>query len=161
MSFSVLASKRSYKSIKRFLLIGFAVLQLQALSAEATQNATNSLSLSVTDKRNVIYHRVGEDLLLRVVKEEMGWNVQVTRRPFTRNSSWNLLYHSLRWHGPYPSQIYAWHVVDHYFQNERALDVRGYPYEVHIVLINPVIEGTGAQAKFKSGTIKISWKHKT
>jgi hypothetical protein len=94
------------------------------------------------------------------VKDEMGWNVQVTRKPIRQKSSWNLLFHSLQWHGPYPSEVYAWHVSEHYFANERTLDIRGYPYRVRIALVNPIVEGERSQARFKSGKVRISWRRK-
>ena len=95
-----------------------------------------------------------------ISQHNFGWDVQVIQKPFDGKSSSNLLYHSLEWHGPYPSQVDAWHVTEKYFQNERELDVRGYPYRLKIVLVNPVVEGTGSDTRFVSGRVKVSWRRK-
>ena len=60
--------------------------------------------------------------------------------------------------GPHPSQVYAWHVGARLFRNERELEVRGYPYVVSIVLVDPVVEGEGLDRRFISGKIKVSWR---
>ena len=127
---------------------------------EAKQKPAGYFSFDVNDSRSVISHEMSKDLSLRVIKEDSGWIVQVARQPVSRNSSWNLLYHSLKWHGSYPSEVYPWHVAEKYFPNERKLEVRGYPYEVKIVLIDPMIEGQGSEAKFVSGRIEVFWRRK-
>jgi hypothetical protein len=117
----------------------------------------------VRDKREVITRSIDKELLLRIeradrlAQEPVGWDIQVVRKPFAVDSS-NLLYHSVEWHGPYPSQVEAWHVARKYFPNERELEVRGYPYQVKIILINPIVAGDGSS--FVSGEIKIIWKRK-
>ena len=147
--------------MKKALLAILAVLLLNGLNLEATQKHGGSLTFDVADKREVITRSIDKQLLLRVEREDrlahepVGWDIQVVRKPFDVNSS-NLLYHSREWHGPYPSQVDAWHVAKKYFPNERELDVRGYPYEVKIILVNPVITGDGSS--FVSGKIKIIWK---
>jgi hypothetical protein len=139
------------------LVMGLAIL-LQGSGVEGQTNPARSFSFDVADSRGTIYHDIGNDLVLRAVKQDVGWSVQVTRKPAGRKSSWNLLFRSSRWHGPHPSDIYAWHVKERYFSNERVLAVRGYPYEVRVALINPLVEGEGPQARFKSGTVRISWR---
>jgi hypothetical protein len=146
--------------MRKILLTTIAFIFLLSFNVEAKQKSVNSFSFNVTDNRSTIYRDISKDLALRVVKDEMGWSVQVTQKPVNQKSSWNLLYHSLKWHGPYPSEVYAWHITERYFLNERVLSVRGYPYEVHIILVNPVIEGEGSQARFKSGKVRISWRRK-
>jgi hypothetical protein len=149
--------------MKKPLVAILAVLLLNGLNLEATQKHAGSLTFDVRDEREVITRSIDKDLLLRVERanslgqERFGWNVQVIRKPFDVNSS-NLLYHSREWHGPCPSQIYAWHVAKKYFPNERELDVRGYPYQVKIILANPVVGADGSS--FVSGKIKIIWKRK-
>jgi hypothetical protein len=123
------------------------------------------LSFDVTDGRRVITRDMGRGLLLRVVKERSvsqehyGWRVEVVRKPY-RSSSRNLLYHSRRTLGAHPSQVYAWHVTSGEFPNERALEVWGYPVTVKVTLINPTAEGAGADGRFVSGTIRITWEQK-
>lgn len=140
-----------------------SVLLLPGLNTRATQKHGGSLTFDVGDKRELITRKIGKDLMLRVERvdgvgqERFGWDVEVLQKPFDVNSS-NLLYHSLEWHGPYPAQVYAWHVAKKYFPNERELEVRGYPYEVKIMLVNPVVTTDGSS--FVSGKIKIVWKRK-
>lgn len=134
------------------LFCGFAV--------EANQSEVHAVSFSVTDRRDVITTDIDSELLLRVYRSGLGWDVQVVRKPYDKLASSNLLYHSPEWHGPYPSQVYAWHVADKYFPNERELETRGYPYEFRIILENPVVEKTGADVTFVSGTIRIIWHRK-
>jgi len=154
----------SGKAMKKALFVAFAALLLHGQSLEAKQKPSGTLSFSVVDKRKVLIHDIDKILLLRIVKESsvkqenFGWDVQVVRKPFDKTSSLNLLYHSVEWHGPYPSQVFAWHVADRYFRNERELEVRGYSYKLRIVLIKPVVEGTGPDTRFVSGTVKIFWQ---
>ena len=146
--------------MRKVFLILVAAFLLHGFIVESQQEPTNSLTFDVADSRSIIYCDISRDLALRAVKEEMGWSVQIARKPISEDSSWNLLYHSSNWHGPHPSEVYAWHVVDRYFQNERMLAVRDHPYEVRIVLVNPRVEGQGSQSRFRSGTIRIFWRRK-
>ena len=139
----------------RYAAVVFCLLA--GLPVAAKQGRVAPLTFNVTDQRPVIYRDISENLRLRVIRDEIGWVVEVARKPIKSNAAWNLLYHSLKWHGPYPSEIYAWHVADHYFSNVRALYVRGHPYYLRITLLNPVVAGTGPEAKFMNGTIKIAW----
>lgn len=146
----------------RMICLLLTLSLLGSLAAAADRNGVNAISFSVTDGRDVINRDIDSELLLRVEKDRgrVGWDVQVVRKPYDRNASANLLYHSLEWHGPYPSQVYAWHVAERYFPNERRLETRGYPYEFRIILENPVVEKHGADVRFVSGTIRITWNRK-
>lgn len=136
-------------------------LLLISRNAVAENRPDESLSFSLTDKREIITHDISDDLLLRVIKDRSGagWDVWVDKKPFDKKTP-NLLYHSLDWHGPYPSQIYAWQIVEKYFPNERRLQIRGYPYDVIIVLTNAAIDGQGHDSRFVSGNVTISWERK-
>jgi hypothetical protein len=150
--------------MNRFSLTFLAVLVLGGLNLEAKQRYAGKLTFDVRDKRELITRSISKDLLLRVKRvrsarqEYFGWDVEVVRKPIEANSS-NLLYHSKEWHGPYPSQVDAWQVATKYFPNQRELDVRGYPYEVKLILIDPVVEGAGES--FVSGSIQILWRRKS
>jgi hypothetical protein len=150
----------------KVLLLIVSILFISNIStaqAVAAGQRGGMLTFGVTDGRKVITRDMGGSLLLRVVKERSvsrehyGWRVEVVRKPY-RRSSRNLLYHSRRTLGAHPSQVYAWHVTSAEFPNERALEVLGYPVTVRVVLINPVAEGAGADVRFVSGTIKVSWE---
>src|ERR1700742_4608910 len=132
--------------MKRAIILPIVILLLSAnLPAQST---LNTLFFSLTDGRKVIVRSINRDLLLRVVKDssvkqkDYGWMVQVVRKPY-KNSSSNLLYHSRGTLGAHPSQVYAWHVSQKQFPNERALKVAGYPITVRIELLKPAVEGEG------------------
>lgn len=69
----------------------------------------------------------------------------------------NLLYHSKDWHGPYPTQVYAWQVAEGYFPNSRWVCVRGYPIEVHISIEHPTVKKGGEEAVFAGGKLVVAW----
>lgn len=152
--------------MKKVLLTVLALSLLHGSNIEAKRKYEGTLSFSVTDRREVITRNIGGNLLLRVkrarsvTQEYFGWDVEVVRKPSDANSL-NLLYHSTKWHGPYPSQVYAWHVGAMLFRDERELEVRGEPCLVKIVLVDPVVEGEGWDRRFISGKIKVTWKRKS
>ena len=150
--------------MRKPLFILFAALLICAGSLEAKQKPSGRLSFSVIDRRKVIAREIGENLLLRVMKassikqQDFGWNVEVVEKTSNKSSFRNLLYHSPQWHGPHPSQVYAWHVGARLFRDERELEVRGHSYVVRIVLVNLVVEGEGLDRRFISGKILVSWR---
>jgi hypothetical protein len=152
--------------MKRTFLVLVTLLALPLGGAASGHGRGGAVSLDLTDKRSVVAWDIGGDLLLRAVKvvdaagRGYGWDLEVVRKPFDPNSSENLLYQSREWHGPHPSQVEAWQIGQKYFPKERELDVRGYPYTVKIDLLNPGIKGTGPDAQFVSGSLKISWRRK-
>ncbi len=135
--------------------------------AQTTRRALpgSAIIFSVTDERKVIAREIGDQLLLRVVKERsatqehFGWRVEVVRKPY-RPSLRNLLYHSRRTLGAHPSQLYAWHIAAQHFPNERELEVWGRPLVVRVELLEPVVEGSDGESKFVSGKIRITWARK-
>jgi hypothetical protein len=56
--------------------------------------------------------------------------------------------------------VSLWQVAEKYFPNARELDVQGYRYELKIVLVKPVVEGTDFDSRFVSGMVKVSWRRK-
>lgn len=129
----------------------------------ARQARENAVTLDVTDGRRLITRQLGRGLLLRVVKERsarhehFGWRLEVVRAPYRRTSP-NLLYQNRAGHGADPSQVYAWHVSDNHFPSERELKVRGQPYVVRVELSESRVEGSGPEARFVSGRLKVSWE---
>lgn len=151
----------SCRIIKAGILLAVA-LTLAALPSSLAQDRGNTLSFSVMDNRRLIERELGSELLLRVQKVcnsdvATGWEVSVIHKPLNEKSM-NLLYHSVPWHGPYPSQIEAWQVEQNYFPNRRELEVSSFPYTLLIELIDPKIAGNGPAASFVSGYVKISWR---
>ena len=146
-------------------LMILSALMLHGWHVEAKQKYRGALSFSVLDKRAIITHSIDEHLLLRVRRarsvsqEYFGWQVEAVRRPVKANSP-DLLSPGRGWHGPYPSEVLAWHVGAHLFRDERELKVRGYPYVVRIALIDPVVAGEDSDRRFVSGRIRVSWRRK-
>lgn len=136
---------------------------LCAPAAGARPGRENAVALDVTDGRGLVTRPLGRGLLLRVVKERsarhehFGWRLEVVRAPYGRTSP-NLLYQNRAGHGADPSQVYAWHVSDRHFPDVRELKVRGQPYVVRVGLSDCRVEGSGPEARFVSGRLRISWE---
>jgi hypothetical protein len=99
---------------------------------------------------------INPNLVLIVYPEEDGWDVEVVKKSPT-DPGYNLLYHSDQWHGPYPTQVYAWQIAEDYFGNSRWLCVQGYPVEVHILLLDPKVVKKGDEFVFQSGRLIVEW----
>lgn len=82
------------------------------------------------------------------------WEAEVVDRS-PPDTSFNLLYHSLQWHGTYRTQASAPSIVAHEFPDERWLWVRDRAYEVMIRLSNIETRGVGQDAHFVRGTIEV------
>jgi len=145
-----------------FPALAAATAPLVAGSANAQDlaaTAAGSINLPVEDPRERVSARLDPRLTLTVVKESgasgpSGWSVEVNEagRPS------NLLYHSRRWHGPYPSQVYAWSEAEHIWPAKRTLAVRGRPWRVTISCEGCVTRGEGAGAVFVQGAIQVRWE---
>ncbi len=119
---------------------------------------TVAVRFSVTDTTPVFERPLGASLLIRVQHQPpFGWTVTVVPRA-SRLDRPNLLYHSRSWHGPYPTDVFAWSHQQHYFPDERLLPVYGYPYEIRIRLIDCRTSGSGEAAVFETGTIEVAWR---
>ena len=130
------------------------------LSASAQGRSSGTLTLDVMDPRPEVTQVIDDRLLLRVRSQgDHDWEVQVVERPL-REFPENLLYHSPEWHGPYPTQVFAWHIASRTFPDERWVCVRGFPYEVTIRLKDMATEGKGPDAHFVHGTVEVQWFHR-
>ena len=151
---------------KHYLFIFILMLLFGAQNIKAQNNQNNTLLIDVTSNQKVISRSIDKNLLLRLVKESsvqqknFGWRLEVIRKPYSVNSA-NLVYHKKMATGSDPSQIYAWHISDNHFPNEREIKVRGNRLLVKIELINCKTEGSGPNAKFISGELKVSWHYKS
>lgn len=99
---------------------------------------------------------ISPKLMLIVCPDGDGWDVEVAKRK-PAGPAYNLLYHSDEWHGPYETQVYAWHIAKEYFDNSRWLCVKGYPVEVHILIKEPKVVKSGEEFVFQSGTLIVEW----
>ncbi len=116
------------------------------------------LRFDVTDTTLIFERPLGSFLLLRVRRESRsGWVVSVVRRSSEPDQP-NLLYHSRNWHGPYPTDVFAWSFRRRYFPNERILPVYGYPYELRVRLMGCRTSGSGDDLRFVAGTIEVAWR---
>lgn len=151
--------------MRKTVLAILVVACLGARAGAAPQAGSGTLTLDVTDARTLHTRRLGDGLVLRVVKERsahhrhFGWRLEVVRAPYRRTSA-NLLYQNRAGHGADPSQVYAWHVSDSHFPSERELKVRGRPYVVRVALVDCEVEGSGPEAGFVSGRLHISWERR-
>ena len=134
------------------------MLALLAVATAAAQTGrSGALAIDLRDPRAQVSQNIDDGLLLRLVSQgDHEWEVQVVARPPGEFPE-NLLYHSTQWHGPYPTQIFAWHVATGRFPHERLLCVRGRPYELAVRLKDVQTQGTGADAHFVRGAVEVEW----
>jgi hypothetical protein len=119
------------------------------------------LTFPATDTVSRYEATLGSQLVVHVVRmadvhdRHMGWFVAVYRRPVSKNSR-NLLYHSLSWHGPYPTDLLAWIHRERYYPDDRILPVHGYAYDVRLVCQDCAVAGDSTAPYFTRGTIHVS-----
>jgi hypothetical protein len=139
------------------ILLAFAM----ALSLAPPQDTTPfgvAIRFTVSDTSAVFERPLEPALLLRVRREpSMGWTVTVIPRS-SRLDRPNLLYHNRSWHGPYPSEVFAWSHQSQCSPDKRVLLVYRHPYEVRIRLIDCRTSGTGQHVVFESGEIEVAWR---
>ena len=139
-------------------LAASTVLGLVSVACTAAAQRQGSVTIQLLDPRPRLSFELERHLSLTLDNERPdGWELDV--RDDRAPASSNLLYHSLQWHGPYPSQIYAWHVARDYFSNDRWLCVhRHHPqYEIHAVIQDAVVAGTPQRPAFSAGTLTVEW----
>lgn len=145
--------------MKGTVLAFTAMLALFSLpNASANEAGVDGVvELSLPYRGEEVRKQINEKLLLVASPDsDEGVNVAVVEVGVGRDS-FNLLYHSDQWHGPYPTQASAWQVAEGYFPNSRWVCVRGYPVEVHITIENPKVKKVGDQAVFQDGKLVLAW----
>ncbi len=130
--------------------------------AHIARQAPQSLTIDLVDTRDTVSRAIDSTLVLRLQNasvdgKHQGWDVEVFKHPVTDKSQ-NLIHYAA--HGPDPSDVEAWQVAEKYYPNERTVDVKIYPVAVTISLIDPKISGTGSDAQFTSGSLRVSWKRR-
>ena len=126
-------------------------------NASADERA--ELVLAMVDTVSKVERSITRDLRLEARREGNGWDVAVVATNDTLAE--NLLYHSREWHGPYPTQVYAWSEAEHYFgEGERIIPVRGYPWVVRLRCEGCKTAGTGGSAQFTAGTLHVAWERR-
>jgi hypothetical protein len=77
----------------------------------------------------------------------------------------NFLYDCLCGHGPHPTHLFAWHLLNPEAVanigplSERILPVWGYPYDLRVRCTGCLAQGDDpTTAHFIGGTIEISWR---
>jgi len=122
------------------------------------------VSFPVTDTTASHVIPLGSALVLRVMQERtaagisLGWYLTVEQQPVNATRR-NLLYHSLAWHGPYPTDVFAWIHEEQYYPDDRTLNVYGWPYDVRVVCRKCAAEGEKGEAHFTAGTLVIAVRH--
>jgi len=152
-------SSKNINLIKVASLIMFLIIFGAPVLANSSESkpADGRIELSLpSGDCEVIRKAISPKLTLIVNPDGNGWDVEVIKKSPT-DPGYNLLYHSDHWHGPYPTQVYAWQVAEDYFDNSRWLCVRNYPVEVHILLLDPKVIKEGDEFVFKSGKLIIEW----
>lgn len=145
--------------MKANLRASTAILALLLLSSALADEARADgvIELPLPYRGEEVRRQIDEQLLLVARRQsDEGLDIEAVEAPAGPDSV-NLLYHSEEWHGPYPAQVYAWHVARGYFPNSRWLCVRGYPMEVHITIKQPKVKEVGDVAIFQGGTLAVAW----
>jgi hypothetical protein len=138
------------------------LLALLAFGPAPAAPPGGSVAVRISDSREVVTRKIARNLLLRIVKDRSvdcdryGWMVEVVRTPYHHDSP-NLIYSNPGGHGADPSQVYAWHVAEQHFPNERKLKVEGFPYEISLALSDVSIRGQATAACFDAATLTVSW----
>lgn len=151
--------------MKKLIFVVLAAIVFCAANGSVKAQASNRLSISLTDGRKLITRNINKNLLLRIVKDSsvsqkhFCWLVEVVSKPYHRNSR-NLIYTNQAGVTADRSQFCAWQVAEQYFPNDRSFEVRGFPYRINIALVNPQTKGSESNAGFTSGLLKISWNRK-
>ena len=149
------------KTVLPLLILVAALHGIPATASETSvggQAFTMVLSFDVNDDRSRITGELNDLLLLNIRKVEgLGWEVEVLEKG-AGDDSRNLLYHSDRWRGPYPTQVFAWTKLENYFPDVRNFTVRGYGDELVVKLVDCIVESYGDEPVFKGGTVEVHWK---
>jgi hypothetical protein len=113
----------------------------------------------MVDTASTVERWIARDLRLVARREGSGWDIAVVAANDTLAE--NLLYHSREWHGPYPTQVYAWSEAERYFgDGERIMPVRGYPWVVRLRCEGCKTEGRGERARFTAGMVHVAWERR-
>jgi len=137
---------------------------LAAQTPADTARFVTVLRFPVTDTTRMFEHPLDSGLVIRVVRQadadsrHMGWWVAVVRTSAKGDDFFNLLYHSTYWHGPYPTDLYAWHYGKTRFPDERILPVYGYPYELRVRCPGCKTRGQGPDVRFTEGVVEVGWR---
>jgi hypothetical protein len=104
------------------------------------------LAFSLTATNQNLSHRLGSGLILRVERDELGWEVGV----YQHHSTDSLLYPQHNWHGAFPCQLSAW--------SQRVIPIRGRKSSVCIRLIHARVSGQSGSERFSGGRVEIFFK---
>jgi len=119
--------------------------------------ADGVIELPLPYRGDEVRRQINENLLLVASPySDEGLDIKAVKA-HAGQDSFNLLYHSEEWHGPYPTQVSAWQVAEGYFPNSRWVCVWGYPIEVHITIEHPKVKKVGDEVVFQDGTLVVSW----
>jgi hypothetical protein len=136
-----------------------AILALCPLSGAFAANSQpdGMFDLPLPYRGDEIRKQINDKLVLVASPEsDEGLEIEVVD-PRGGPEAVNLLYHSEEWHGPYPTQVYAWHVAKGYFPNSRWVCVRGFAVEVHITLKHPKVSKVASVPVFQNGKLIVAW----
>ncbi len=112
------------------------------------------LSCSLTATNSVFRHQLNSGYSVRVVRCELGWEVEV----FNGHDKENLLYPAGNWHGAQPCQISAWSHRTLTFPDVRLIPVRDSSDSVRIQLINATVTGGVGKERFTGGRLEVYWE---
>lgn len=136
----------------------FSILALLASSSLVFAGdfaAKPLLAFSLAATNQSFSEKLGSGLVLRVERNEIGWEVGV----FRHEHEDSLLYPQHNWHGAFPCQLSAWSQKSQTFPNERIIPIRGQKGSVRIRLIDAKVAGEPGNESFIGGRVEIFYKH--
>ena len=132
----------------------FVLLASGVLAVAGNSLSKPVLTFSLTATNRSFSQRLDSGLILRVERDELGWEVGV----FQPHSTDSLLYPQLSWHGAFPCQLSAWSQRSQTFPDERIVPIRGHNSSVRIRLIDAKVIGESGSERFTDGRVEVFYK---
>lgn len=146
---------------KRILQMAAIALLIIAGSPAMARDNANQLVIPLADQTRLFLRELAPGYVLSVRRQAStnggtkGWGLEVLRRPITADAA-NLL------EGKGPLMVLAGGVVDRKskVRYPRTLDVSGTDYRLKIHLDKAKVQGTGPDAVFTQGDLRLEWSEK-
>lgn len=144
------------KHIVRMLAV--AALLVVSMAPAMAREKPNQLVIPLEEQTRLFLRELAPGYVLSVRRESganggtKGWGLEVLRRPITADAA-NLL------EGNGPLLVLAGGLVDRKskVRYPRTLNVSGTSYRLKISLDKPKVQGSGADAVFTQGDLRLEW----
>lgn len=146
---------------KRILQAAILALMVVASVPVMARDTANQLVVPLADQTRLFLRELAPGYVLSVRRQTgtdggtKGWGLEVLRRPITADAA-NLL------EGKGPLMVLAGGVVDRKskVRYPRTLDVSGTDFRLKISLDKAKVQGSGPDAVFTQGNLRLEWSEK-